>query len=90
MGTHAVGRAPAPLPPNAQLVQITFHAWRHADRTMISAVGVYEVDGETIRRNIGGDVLEYDAFSMPGIGQTVYCLGDEIRQAWRELSSPKA
>lgn len=68
---------------------VNFFTWPVAGRTMISAVGVFEVDGEYVRHNIGADILEYDAFSLPRLYQTVYALGDEIRAAARELSHPK-
>lgn len=89
MGTHGRKTTPEPLPPRAALRQITFHCWPVAGRTMISAVGVYEVDGETTRHNIGADILDYDALSLPVLTQVVYALGDEIRAACRELSHPK-
>lgn len=89
MGTHGKKQTPVELPPRSQLRQITFHCWPVANRTMISAVGVYEVDGEMTRHNIGADILDYDALSMPVLTQVVYALGDEIRAACRELSHPK-
>jgi hypothetical protein len=89
MGTHGTPRTPPTLPPRALLRQITFHAWPVAGRTMISAVGVFEVDGEYVRHNIGADILDYDALSMPTLTQCVYALGDEIRGGARELSHPK-
>lgn len=72
------------------MAQISFHVWPHADRTMITAVGVWQVDGETVRRNIGADVLDYSVFQLPHLHQAVYAIGDEIRAGWRELSHPKS
>jgi hypothetical protein len=89
MGTHGRKTQPPPLPPRSQLRQITFHCWPVANRTMISAVGVFEVDGEHVRMNIGADILDYDALSMPTLTQCVWALGEEIRGGARELSHPK-
>jgi len=89
MGTHGKKTTPVPLPPRHALRQVTIHAWSVADRTAISAVGVFEEDGETTRHNIGADMLDYQLLSLPSLGQVIWCLGDEVRQAWRELSSPK-
>ena len=89
MGIHGRKTQPQPLPPMDALRGIQFHAWPVAGRTMISAVGVFEVEGEMIRHNIGADILDYDAFSLPALFQTVYALGDEIRSGARELSHPK-
>lgn len=89
MGTHGRKTQPRAIPPQNLLRGIQFHAWPVAGRTMISAVGVFEVDGEMERHNIGADILDYDAFSLPRLFQTVYALGDEIRSGARELSHPK-
>lgn len=89
MGTHGKRTQPEPLPPRSALRQITFHCWPVAGRTMVSAVGVFEVDGETTRHNIGADILDYNALDLPTLTQCVYALGDEIRAACRELSHPK-
>ena len=89
MGTHGKKSERLPLPPRHTLRQITIHAWSHGPQTMISAVGVFEQDGETTRHNLGADVLDYVLLDLPTLGQAMWCLGDEIRQAHRELSSPK-
>lgn len=89
MGTHGKKTQPTPLPPRSALRQITIHAWTHAHQTMISAVGVFEEDGNTTRHNLGADVLDYVLLDLPSLGQVIWTLGDETRQAWRELSSPK-
>lgn len=89
MGTHG-----KPIPQLADvvhlpLIMVTFQCWRAADRTMIAAMGRYGSGEEATTVNIGSDILEYDALVLPTLGQTVWCLGDEIRSGWRELSSPK-
>lgn len=89
MGTHGKATKPTPLPPRSALRQISIHCWTFGDKTMISAVGVFEEEGQTTRHNLGADVLDYKVMDLPSLGQVVWCLGDEVRQAWRELSSPK-
>jgi len=89
MGIHGKKTEPTPIPPREDLRQITIYAWTFGDKTMISAAGVYEKDGQQSRHNLGADILEYDIFALPSLGQTMWCLGDEVRQAWRELTNPK-
>lgn len=89
MGTHHKNERPQPLPPQSQLTMVQIMVWTVGDRTALSAVGVYEDGGRVVRRNLGADVLDYQLLSMPSLGQVVWTLGDEVRAAWRELSSPK-
>jgi len=89
MGKHGHDALQKPVPPNARLAQISIHCWSVADRTAITAVGVYQDDVETYRKNLGADMLEYRLLDLPSLGQMVHSLGDEVRNAWRELSSPK-
>lgn len=89
MGTHHHPVQAGPVPDDAKLVQITFHAWHVADRTAITAVAVWQDATQTYRRNLGADLLEYRVLDLPSPGQIVHALGDEIRNAWRELSHPK-
>lgn len=90
MGIH--GARKIVLPPLRELQQVQFNIWQVAGKSMIAAVGVYSraEDGSAVRTNIGADILDYRVFDLPSLGQVVWCLGDEIRQGWRELSSPKA
>jgi len=89
MGTHHHPVLSGPLPEDAKLAQITIHCWSVADKTAVTAVGVYQDETQTYRRNIGADMLDYKLLDLPSLGQMVYCLGDEVMKAWRELSSPK-
>lgn len=89
MGSHHGDHFAKPVPPNAKLVQISLHCWSVADRTAITAVGVYSDGLETYRTNLGADMLDYRLLELPSLGQMVYTLGDEVKRAWRELSSPK-
>jgi len=34
-------------------------------------------------------MLDYRLLDLPSLGQMIHALGDEVRAAWRELSSPK-
>lgn len=90
MGNHE--RKPVVLPHHRELQQITFHIWHVADKTAISAVGVYarSETGEAIRTNIGADILDYRIMDLPSLPQIVWAIGDEIRHAYKELSHPKA
>lgn len=89
MGTHRSKSIELPSP--RELQQITFHIWHVADRSMISAVGVYArgETGEAIRTNIGADILEYRIMDLPSLPQIVWAIGDEIRSGYKELSHPK-
>jgi hypothetical protein len=89
MGTHGRKTQPTPLPDRRLLQGIQIHCWAVAGRTMISCVGVYQVDGDVERHNLGADILDYNAFDLPGLMQTVYAIGDEIRAGARELTHPK-
>jgi len=90
MGNHRSKAIVLPSP--RELQQISLHVWQVADRTMISAVGVYArgESGEAIRTNIGADILDYRLFDLPALPQIVWALGDEIRRGYAELSHPKA
>jgi hypothetical protein len=90
MGKHT-GKAVV-LPSPRELQQISFHIWHVADRTMMSAVGVYArgETGEAIRTNIGADILDYRIMDLPALPQIVWAIGDEIRAGYKELSHPKA
>ena len=89
MGSHEAQSARVELPPKATLVQITFHVWHFGDKTMMTAVGIYEADGVQVRRNIGADILDYKILDLPSLPQVVWAIGDEIRHAYKELSHPK-
>lgn len=80
------------LPSPRELQQVTFHVWHVADRSMISAIGVYArgETGEQIRTNIGADILDYRIMDLPSLPQIVWAIGDEIRAGYKELSHPKA
>jgi len=90
MGSHSARAVVLPSP--RELQQVTFHIWQVADKSMISAVGVYarSETGEAIRTNIGADILDYRVFDLPSLPQIVWAIGDEIRHGYRELSHPKA
>jgi len=89
MGTHHHPVLSGPIPDDAKLAQITIHAWSVADRTAVTAVGVYQDATQTYRRNLGADMLDYRLLDLPSLGQMIHALGDEVRAAWWELSSPK-
>lgn len=90
MGTHKAKAVVLPSP--RELQQVTFHIWHVADKTAITAVGVYarSETGEAIRTNIGADILDYRIMDLPSLPQIVWAIGDEIKHAYRELSHPKA
>ena len=90
MGIHRSKSIELPSP--RELQQISFHVWHVADRTMMSAVGVYSRSdtGEAIRTNIGADILDYRIMDLPSLPQIVFAIGDEIRAGHKELSHPKA
>lgn len=89
MGRHEGDHFAKPIPPDAKLAQISIHCWSVADRTAITAVGVYSDGIETYRKNLGADMLDYHLLDLPSLGQMIHAFGDEVRNAWRELSSPK-
>jgi len=90
MGIHRSKQIELPSP--RELQQISFHIWHVADRSMISAVGVYSRSetGEAIRTNLGGDILDYRIMDLPALPQIIWAIGDEIRAGYKELSHPKA
>lgn len=89
MGNHAArGKSPI-IVPTTDLQMLTFQVWTTLNRSSITAYGTFKKDDETKSYNIGGHVLDYDVLHLPSLGQTVFCIGDEIRSAWRELSHPK-
>jgi hypothetical protein len=89
MGIHESDTQPEIIVAHGELAMITIQCWSALDRTMIAASALYATEQGQVRRNIGGDILDYRILSMPTLSQVVYCLGDEIKSGWRELSTPK-
>ena len=74
-------------PPHIQLV--TVQAWTVAHKTHMTAFWTENGPEGPQTHNSGADLLDYQLLSLPSLGQIMWCLGDEIQHAWRELSSPK-
>lgn len=74
-------------PPRIQL--LTVQAWTVAHKTQITAFYTESTEEGPVTRNTGADLLDYQLLSLPSLGQIIWCLGDEIQHAWRELSHPK-
>lgn len=68
---------------------ITIQAWTVVDGTHITGFVTQQTETGPKTFNIGADLLPYRLLQLPSLGQVVWCLGDEIQHAWRELSSPK-
>lgn len=89
MGSHnRPSRSPIVVP-TKDLQTLTFQVWTVMGRSQISAYGTWKREEGPQSYNIGGALLTYDALHLPSLGQTVFAIGDEIRQCWRELSHPK-
>lgn len=90
MGSHnARGKSPIIIP-TAGLQMITIQAWSALGKSQMSAYGSWKNDEGTKSYNIGALLLEYDVLALPSLGQSVFCIGDEVRTGWRELSHPKS
>lgn len=90
MGNHnRPSRSPIVVP-TKDLTTLTFQVWTVMGRSQIAAYGTWHREEGPKSFNIGGALLTYDALHLPSLGQTVFAIGDEIRQSWRELSHPKA
>jgi len=89
MGTHGWPRPEESITPPGELQLISLQAWHVMDRTNITAYATYATPTGPKSLNIGAEVLDYRLMDLPTLGQVMWCLGDEVRQAWRELSSPK-
>jgi len=89
MGTHERASEPTRIltPPGAQL--ITVQAWHVMDKTHLTAFVTAHADGGPKSFNTGAEILDYRLLDLPSLGQVMWCLGDEIRESWRELSHPK-
>ena len=74
-------------PPDVQLV--TIQAWTVANKTHVTAFWTTRNEDGPQTFNSGADLLDYQLLSLPSLGQIIWCLGDEIQHAWRELSTPK-
>lgn len=74
-------------PQDVQL--ITIQAWSVLNGTHVTAFITKQGEEGPQTFNTGADVLEYRLLQLPSLGQIVWCLGDEIQHAWRELSTPK-
>lgn len=59
------------------------------DRTNVTAFVTYQTPTGPVSLNTGAEILDYPLLQLPTLGQIMWCLGDEIRESWRELSSPK-
>ena len=68
---------------------VSIQAWSVLDRTNITAFVTYRTDTGPATMNIGAEILDYPLLELPTLGQVIWCLGDEMRESWRELSSPK-
>jgi hypothetical protein len=89
MGIHGSDERPEIKVAHGELAMITVQCWSALDRTMLNVHALYQTDEGQVRRNVGADILDYRILSMPTLAQVVYCLGDEIKAGWRELSTPK-
>lgn len=89
MGNHtARGKSPIIIPTTG-IKMITFQVWSVMHQSQMAAYATYEREEGQKTFNIGGHLLDYDVLHLPSLGQTVFCIGDEIRSGWRELSHPK-
>lgn len=68
---------------------ITIQAWTVVDGTHITGFVTQHSETGPKTFNVGADLLPYRLLQLPSLGQIVWCLGDEIQHAWRELSTPK-
>jgi len=89
MGNHTPEAAANRGVPTRDLRLLTVQAWHVVDKTHITAFASYDKDERPVSVNLGADILDYQLLALPSLGQIMWCLGDEVRQAWRELSSPK-
>jgi len=89
MGSHDTEAAANRGVPTRDLRLLTIQAWHVMDKTHITCFGSYDLEQGPVSRNLGADILDYQLLALPSLGQIIWCLGDEVRQAWRELSSPK-
>ena len=89
MGTHNRGPKSPIIIPTTDLQMITFQVWSAMGKSQMSAYGSWRRDESTKSYNIGALLLDYDILQLPSLGQSVFCIGDEIRMGWRELSHPK-
>lgn len=89
MGNHDEAAAAARGVPTRDLQLLTVQSWTVMDRTHITCFATYRDESGPRSVNLGADMLDYKLLQLPSLGQIIWCLGDEIRHAWRELSSPK-
>lgn len=72
-----------------ELDTITIQAWTAVDKTMITAWATRKLAAGPSTVQLGACILDYRLLILPTYGQVVWCLGDELKSNWRELSSPK-
>ena len=89
MGNHNRQSKSPIVVPTKDLQMITIQVWTVMHQSQMSAFGTWKTGDETKSYNIGAALLQYDVLHLPSLGQTMFCIGDEVRQSWRELSHPK-
>lgn len=89
MGRHIEHAVPWTIERHPHLQLLDLQAWQVAGQTFLSLTGVYDIEGETQRLNLGSAIVTTNLLILPSIQQVAYGVFQESLRNWRELTHPK-